>query len=176
MEAFDLGRRIRDFIIPNIRKKYHITGQFLSLAAAAEVIQVVRLGLLAAGFGELTEEQLTELGTVLEPEVHQQLRPRSGGKKAVVLEIERLWSDRSASHATLDGPQPKAPVRVKKVAMLSLLGMLLGMGLATLFFYSRGMIRQEVGKTRWRVRFGRCRDVIANRLAIRQRSRASLPW
>ena len=82
METSDLGRRIRDFIIPNIRKKYHITGQYLSLAAAAEVIQVVRLGLLAAGFGELTEEQLIELGTVLEPEVHQQLRPRSGGKKA----------------------------------------------------------------------------------------------
>ena len=100
METFDLGRRIRDFIIPNIRKKYHITGQYLSLAAAAEVIQVVRLGLLAAGFGELTEEQLIELGTVLEPEVHQQLRPRSGGKKAVVLEIERLWSERPAAHAT----------------------------------------------------------------------------
>ena len=87
METFDLGRRIRDFIIPNIRKKYHITGQYLSVAAAAEVIQVVRLGFLAAGFGELTEEQLIELGTVLEPEVHQQLRPRSGGKKAVVYSI-----------------------------------------------------------------------------------------
>src|SRR5262249_44006632 len=146
MEAFDLGRRIRDFIIPSIRKKYHITGQYLSLAAAAEVIQVVRLGLLAAGLGELTEGQLSELGTVLEPEVHQQLRPKSGGKKAVVLEIERLWSDRSAAHAPPGVPQPRAAVRVTKVALLSLLGILLGIGLTTLFFYSRGMIRQEIGK------------------------------
>lgn len=81
MEAFDLGRRIRDFIIPHIRKKYHITGQYLSLVAAAEVIQIVRFGLLAAGCGELTEEQLAALGTILEPEVHKQLRPKSGGKK-----------------------------------------------------------------------------------------------
>src|SRR5215831_17091124 len=122
MEPFDLGRRIRDIIIPHMRKKYHITGQYLSLEAAAEVIQVVRLGLRAAGFGELTEEQLIELGTVLEPEVHQQLRPRSGGKKAVVLEIERLWSDRSAAHAPPGVPQSKASVRVIKVAILSLLG------------------------------------------------------
>jgi hypothetical protein len=167
MEAFDLGRRIRDFIIPNVRKKYHITGQYLSLVAAAEVIQVVRLGLLAAGCGELTEEQLAELGTVLEPEVHQQLRPKSGGKKAVVLEIERLWSDRSAAHAPPGVPQPKASVRVTKVAILSLLGMLLGVGLATLFFYSRGMIRQEVGKDAWESAiFAKAtRDVIANRLA-----------
>ena len=97
MEPFDLGRRIRDIIIPHIRKKYHITGQYLTLEAAAEVIQVVRLGLRVAGFGELTEEQLSEVGTVLEPEVHHQLRPRSGGKKAVVLEIERLWSERSVA-------------------------------------------------------------------------------
>jgi hypothetical protein len=167
MEAFDLGRRIRDFIIPNIRKKYHITGQYLSLVAAAEVIQVVRLGHLAAGLGELTEEQLAELGTVLEPEVHQQLRPKSGGKKAVVLEIERLWSDRSAAHTPPGVPQPTASVRVTKVAMLSLLGMLLGIGLATLFFYSRGMIRQEVGKDAWESAiFAKAtRDVIANRLA-----------
>jgi hypothetical protein len=167
MEAFDLGRRIRDFIIPNIRKKYHITGQYLSLVAAAEVIQVVRLGHLAAGLGELTEEQLAELGTVLEPEVHQQLRPKSGGKKAVVLEIERLWSDRSAAHAPPGVPQSKASVRVIKVAILSLLGMLLGIGLATLFFYSRGMIRQEVGKDAWESAiFAKAtRDVIANRLA-----------
>jgi hypothetical protein len=167
MEAFDLGRRTRDFIIPNIRKKYHITGQYLSLAAAAEVIQVVRLGLLAAGCGELTEEQLAELGTVLEPEVHQQLRPKSGGKKAVVLEIERLWSDRSAAHAPPGVPQRKASVRAIKVAILSLLGMLLGVGLATLFFHSRGMIRQEVGKDAWESAiFAKAtRDVIANRLA-----------
>src|SRR5437667_6304069 len=106
MEPFDLGRRIRDIIIPHMRKKYHITGQYLSLAAAAEVIQVVRLGLLTAGFGELTEEQLTELGTVLEPEVHQQLLPRSGGKKDVVVAIERLWSERPAAHATASVAQP----------------------------------------------------------------------
>jgi len=177
METFDLERRIRDFIIPNIRKKYHITGQYLSLVAAAEVIQVVRLGLLAAGLGELTEEQLIELGTVLEPEVHQQLRPRSGGKKAVVLEIEQLWSDRSASHATSGDPQPKAPVRVKKVAILSVLGMLLGMGLATLFFYSRGMIRQEVAKDELEraILAKATRDVIANRLAEVQTKVAEHP-
>jgi len=177
METFDLGRRIRDVIIPHIRKKYHITGQYLSLVAAAEVIQVVRLGLLAAGFGELTEEQLIELGTVLEPEVHQQLRPRSGGKKAVVLEIEQLWSDRSASHATSGDPQPKAPVRVKKVAILSVLGMLLGMGLATLFFYSRGMIRQEVAKDELEraILAKATRDVIANRLAEVQTKVAEHP-
>src|SRR5712691_4838146 len=108
MESFDLGRRISDFVIADIRKKYHITGQYLSLEAAAEVIKVVRLGFLAAGFGELTEEQLIELGAVLEPEVHQQLRPRSGGKKAVVLEIERLWSERPAAHAPPGVPQPAA--------------------------------------------------------------------
>jgi len=177
METFDLERRIRDFIIPNIRKKYHITGQYLSLVAAAEVIQVVRLGLLAAGLGELTEEQLIELGTVLEPEVHQQLRPRSGGKKAVVLEIERLWSDRSAAHTTPGVPQPNAPVRVQKVAMLSLLGMLLGMGLATLFFYSRGMIRQEVGNDALESAiFAKAtRDVIASRLAEVQTKAAGHP-
>ena len=167
METFALGRRIRDSIIPNIRKKYHITGQYLSLAAAAEVIQVVRLGLLAAGVGELTEEHLIELGTVLEPEVHQQLRPKAGGKKAVVLEIERLWSERPAAHATQGVPQPKAAVGVKKVAILSFLGMLLGIGLATLFFYSRGMIRQEVGKDALEsaIFAKAARDVIANRLA-----------
>ena len=130
METFALGRQIRDYIIPHIRKKYHITGQYLSLAAAAEVIQVVRLGLLAAGVGELTEEQLSELGTILEPEVHQQLRPKSGGKKAVVLEIERLWSERPAAHATQGVPHSKAAGGVKKVAIVSFLGMLLGIGLA----------------------------------------------
>jgi hypothetical protein len=166
MEPFDLGRRIRDVIIPHIRKKYHITGQYLSLEAAAEVIQVVRLGLLVAGFGELTEEQLSEVGTVLEPEVHHQLRPKAGGKKAVVLEVERLWSERSVASAT-GAPQPKAAWRVRGIAILSGLGMLLGIGLTTLFFYSRGMIRQEVGKDALESAiFARAtRDVIANRLA-----------
>jgi hypothetical protein len=177
MEAFDLGRRIRDFIIPNIRKKYHITGQYLSLAAAAEVIQVVRLGLLAAGFGELTEEQLSEFGTVLEPEIHQQLRPKSGGKKAVVLEIERLWSERPAAHATPGVPPPTASVRVKKVAIVSFLGMLLGIGLTTLFFYSRGMIRQEVGNGELEsaIFAKAARDVIAHRLTEVQTQVAGHP-
>src|SRR4030095_1958857 len=167
MEALELGRRIRDFIIPNIRKKYHITGQYASLVAAAEVIQVVRLGLLAAGFGELTEEQLSELGTILEPEVHQQLRPKSGEKKAVVLEIERLWLERPVAHATQGVPHPKAAVGVKKVAILSCLAMLLGIGLATLFFYSRGMIRQGIGKDELEsaIFAKAARDVIAQRLA-----------
>jgi len=166
MEPFDLGRRIRDVIIPHIRKKYHITGQYLSLEAAAEVIQVVRLGLLVAGFGELTEEQLSEVGTVLEPEVHHQLRPRAGGKKAVVLEVERLWSERSVASAP-GVPQPKAAWRVLKIALLSCFGMLLGIGLTTLFFYSRGMIRQEVGKDALESAiFAKAtRDVITNRLA-----------
>jgi hypothetical protein len=177
METFALGSQIRDYIIPHIRKKYHITGQYLSLAAAAEVIQVVRLGLLAAGFGELTEEQLSELGTVLEAEVHQQLRPKSGGKKAVVLEIERLWSARPVAHATQGIPQPKAAVGVKKVAILSVLGMLLGIGLATLFFYSRGMIRQEIGKSELESAiFAKAtRDVIAHRLAEVQAKAAGHP-
>ena len=177
MEAFELGRRIRDFIIPQIRRKYHITGQYLSLAAAAEVIHVVRLGLLAAGVGELTEEQLIEFGTVLEPEVHQQLRPKSGGKKAVVLEIERLWSERSAAHAPPGVPQSTASVRVTKVVLLSLLGMLLGMGLATLFFYSRGMIRQEVGKGELESAiFAKAsRDMIANQLTEIQAKVAGHP-
>jgi hypothetical protein len=177
MEPFDLGRRIRDFVIPHMRKKYHITGQYLSLEAAAEVVQVVRLGLLAAGFGELTEEQLSELGAVLEPEVHQQLRPRSGGKKAVVVEIERLWSDRSAAHTTLGVAQSKAPARVTKLAVLSLLGLLLGIALATLFFYSRGMIRQGVGKSEVEnAIFARAtRDVIAQQLAAAQAKVAGHP-
>jgi hypothetical protein len=177
METFALGRQIRNYIIPHIRKKYHITGQYLSLAAAAEVIQVVRLGLLAAGFGELTEEQLSELGTILEPEVHQQLRPESGGKKAVVLEIERLWSERPAAHVTQRVSQPKAAVGVKKVAILSCLGMLLGIGLTTLFFYSRGMIRQEIGKDELEsaIFAKAARDVIAQRLAEVQTKAAGHP-
>jgi len=177
MEIFELGRRIRDIIIPYIRKKYHITGQYLSLAAAAEVIQVVRLGLLAAGVGELTEEQLIELGTVLEPEVHQQLRPKSGGKKAVVLEIERLWAERSAAHTPPRLPHSQAAVRVQRVAILALLGMLLGIGLATLFFYSRGMIRQEVekGELDSAIFAKATRDVIANRLAEVQAKVATHP-
>jgi hypothetical protein len=167
MEPFDLGRRIRDVIIPHIRKKYHITGQYLSLEAAAEVIQMVRLGLRVAGFGELTEEQLSEVGTVLEPEVHHQLRPKSGGKKAVVLEVERLWSARPIARATRGVSHPQAVWRVKRIAILSLVGMLLGIGLTTLFFYSRGMIRQEIGEDALeRAIFAKAtRDVIANRLA-----------
>jgi hypothetical protein len=177
MEAFALGRRIRDLIIPHIRQKYHITGQYLSLAAAAEVIQVVRLGLLAAGLGELTEEQLTEVGTVLEPEVHHQLRPRSGGKKAIVLEIERLWSERPAAHAPPGVLQPRAAVQVKKVAIVSVLGILLGVGVTTLFFYSRGMIRQEVGQGELESAiFAKAtRDVIANRLTEVQAKVAEHP-
>jgi len=177
METLTLGRRTRDYIIPNIRKKYHITGQYLSLAAAAEVIQVVRLGCLAAGVGELTEEQLNELGTVLEPEVHQRLRPTSGGKKAVVLEIERLWSERPAEHATQGGAQSKAAGGVKKVAILSFLGILLGIGLATLYFYSRGMIRQGIGQGELEsaIFAKAARDVIAQRLAEVQTKAAGHP-
>ena len=177
METLTLGRRTRDYIIPNIRKKYHITGQYLSLAAAAEVIQVVRLGFLAAGVGELTEEQLNELGTVLEPEVHQQLRPTSGGKKAVVLEIERLWSERPVEHATQGGAQSKAAGGVKKVAILSFLGILLGIGLATLYFYSRGMIRQGIGQGELEsaIFAKAARDVIAQRLAEVQTKAAGHP-
>ena len=177
MEPFDLGRRIRDVIIPHIRKKYHITGQYLSLEAAAEVVQTVRLGLLVTGFGALTEEQLIELGTVLEPEVHQQLRPRAGGKKAVVLEIERLWSERLVTRPTPDVRQSQAPARVTKVAMLSLLGMLLGIALTTIFFYSRGMIRQEVGKSEVdSAIFAKAtRNVIAHRLAEVQTKIAGHP-
>jgi hypothetical protein len=177
METFALGRQIRNYIIPHIRKKYHITGQYLSLAAAAEVIQVVRFDLLAAGVGELTEEQLSELGTILEPEVHQQLRPKSGGKKAVVLEIERLWSERPAAHATQGVPHPKAAVGVKKVAILSVLGILLGIGLATFFFYSRGMIRQGIGKDELEsaIFAKAARDVIAQRLTEVQTKAAGHP-
>jgi hypothetical protein len=78
LDMSDFERRIRDLIIPAIRQQYRVTGHYLSLEAAAEVIQVVRLGLLAAGWGELTEEQRIALGTVLEYQVHQQLRPQSG--------------------------------------------------------------------------------------------------
>src|SRR5215813_13957924 len=194
METFAVGRQIRDYIIPHIRKKYHITGQYLSLAAAAEVIQVVRLGLLAAGFRELTEEQLSELGTILEPEVHQQLRPESGGKKAVVLEIERLWSERPAAHATQGVSHPNAEEHrearqngnlfhshcgfgVRKITILSCLAMLLGIGLTTLFFYSRGMIRQGIGKDELEsaIFAKAARDVIAQRLAEVQTKAAGHP-
>src|SRR5438128_729538 len=177
MKPFDLGRRTRDVIIPHMRKKYRITGQYLSLEAAAEAIQVVRLGLLAAGFGELTEEQLTELGTVLEREVHQQLIPRSGGKRDVVLAIERLWSERSAAHATASVSQSKTSARVTKVALLSCLSMLLGIGLGTLFFYSRGMIRQEVGKNEVEsaIFAKAARHVIAHQLAEVQTKVAGHP-
>ena len=146
MEPFDLGRRIRDVIIPHIRRKHHITGQYLSLEAAAEAVHIVRLGLITAGLGDLTEEQLSEVGTVLEPEVHQQLRPRTGGKKAIVLEIERLWAERPVVRVTPGVSRPKASGRITKVVVLSFAGMLVGIGLATLFFYSRGMMRQGVGK------------------------------
>src|SRR5262245_50728292 len=123
METFDFGRRIRDVVLPEVRKTYHVTGHYLSLEAAAGVIAVVRLGLLSAGCGELTEEQLLELGTVLEYQVHPELRPKSGEKKDVVSEIERLWAERQATHASLGGPSPKAPGRVKWVVMMALLGM-----------------------------------------------------
>jgi hypothetical protein len=51
--------------------------------------------------------------------------------------------------------------------MLALLGMLLGMGLATLFFFSRGMIRHEVGEgeVEKAILAYATRDTIANRLA-----------
>ena len=97
LDMSDFERRIRDLIIPAIRKQYRVTGHYLSLEAAAEVIQVVRLGLLAAGWGELTEEQRIALGTVLEYQVHQQLRPQSGGEKDVVSAIEQLWAARQAA-------------------------------------------------------------------------------
>ena len=84
MELSDLGRRIRDYVIPEVRKKYHITGQYLSLEAAIEVIQVVRLGLLTAGLGQLTEAQLSELGAAIEHQIHQQLKPQTGGPKEIV--------------------------------------------------------------------------------------------
>jgi hypothetical protein len=177
MEPFDLGRRIRDFVIPDIRKKYHITGQYLSLEAAAEVIQVVRLGLLTAGLGQLTDEQLSELGTVLENQVHQQLRPKAGGAKEVVAELERLWSERPVTHATPGAPHPPARSRVQWLAVLSLLGILLGMGLATLFFYGRGLIRQEVGQSELESAiFAKAtRDVIAQRLVEVQAKVAGYP-
>jgi hypothetical protein len=145
LDTSDFERRIRDLVIPAIRKQYRVTGHYLNLEAAAEVIQVVRLGLLAAGWGELTEEQLVALGTVLEYQIHQQLRPQSGRKKDVVSEIEQLWAARQAAHTTLGVPPAKTSSRVPWVAIMSLFGMLLGMGLATLFFYSRGMMRHEVG-------------------------------
>lgn len=167
MDTSDFERRIRDLVIPAIRKQYRVTGHYLSLEAAAEVIQVVRLGLLTAGWGELTEEQLIALGTVLEYQIHQQLRPRSGGKRAVVSEIEQLWAARQAAHATLGGPPAKTSSRLPWVAILALCGMLLGLGLATLFFYSRGMIRHEVGagELEKAILAQATRDVIANRLA-----------
>ena len=107
METFELGRRIRDFIIPNIRKKYHITGQYLSLAAAAEVIQVVRLGLLATGFGELTEEQLIELGTVLEPEYTSNSDPSQVGKSRRVGNRATVVRKVSGSHSSRRSSTPK---------------------------------------------------------------------
>jgi len=167
METFDFGRRIRDVVVPDIRKTYRVSGHYLSLDAAAEVITVVRLGLLAAGAGELTDEQLSELGTVLEYQVHPDLRPKSGEKKDVVAEIERLWSERQAVHTSVDASSSKAPGRLKWLAMLALLGMLLGMGLATLFFFSRGMIRHEVGEgeVEKAILAHATRDMIANRLA-----------
>jgi len=167
METFDFGRRIRDVVVPDIRKTYRVSGHYLSLDAAAEVITVVRLGLLAAGNGELTDEQLSELGTVLEYQVHPDLRPKSGEKKDVVAEIERLWSERQALRTSIDAPSSKAPGRLKWLAMMALLGMLLGMGLATLFFFSRGMIRHEVGEgeVEKAIFAHATRDMIANRLA-----------
>ena len=166
MEPSDLGRRIRDYVIPDVRKKYHITGQYLSLEAAVEVIQVVRLGLLTAGFGQLTEAQLSELGAAMEHQIHQQLKPQTGGAKEIVAEIERLWSTRPATQATSGVSRPPGAVRVQWLAVLSVLGMLLGIGLTTLFFYSRGLIRQEVGKSELdSAVFARAtRDVIAQRL------------
>jgi hypothetical protein len=170
MEPSDLGRRIRDYVIPDIRKKYHITGQYLSLEAAVEVIQVVRLGLLTAGLGQLTDAQLSELGAAMEHQIHQQLKPQTGGAKEIVAEIERLWSARPVTHATSGVSRPPAAARVKWLAILSVFGMLLGLGLATLFFYSRGLIRQEVGKSELdSAIFARAtRDVIAQRLVEMQ--------
>jgi hypothetical protein len=167
MEPSDLGRRIRDYVIPDIRKKYHITGQYLSLEAAVEVIQVVRLGLLTAGLGQLTEAQLSELGAAMEHQIHQQLKPQTGGAKEIVAELERLWSARPVTHATSGVPRPPATARVKRLVILSVLGLLLGMGLATLFFYSRGLIRQEVGKSDLESAiFAKAtRDVLVQRLA-----------
>ena len=81
METFALGRRIRDSIIPNIRKKYHITGQYLSLAAAAEVIQVVRLGLLAAGVGNSPRSNSSNSGLYLSPKYTSNSDPSPVGKK-----------------------------------------------------------------------------------------------
>ena len=170
MELSDLGRRIRDYVIPEVRKKYHITGQYLSLEAAIEVIQVVRLGLLTAGLGQLTEAQLSELGAAIEHQIHQQLKPQTGGPKEIVAEIERLWSTRPATHATAGGPRPAGTAGVKWLAVLSVFGMLLGIGLTTLFFYSRGLIRQEVGKSEVdNAVFAKAtRDVIAQRLVEMQ--------
>jgi hypothetical protein len=56
---------------------------------------------------------------------------------------------------------------VKRLVILSVLGLLLGMGLATLFFYSRGLIRQEVGKSDLESAiFAKAtRDVLVQRLA-----------
>jgi hypothetical protein len=170
MEPSDLGRRIRDYVIPDMRKKYHITGQYLSLEAAVEVIQIVRLGLLTAGLGQLTEAQLSELGAAIEHQIHQQLKPQTGGPKEIVAEIERLWSTRPVTPATSGVAGPSAAARVKWLAVLSVLGMLLGIGLATLYFYSRGLIRQEVGKNELdNAIFAKAtRDVIAQRMVEMQ--------
>ena len=167
MEPSDLGRRIRDYVIPDIRKKYHITGQYLSLEAAVEVIQVVRLGLLTAGLGQLTDAQLSELGAAMEHQIHQQLKPQTGGTKELVAELERLWSARPVTPATSGVPRSPAAAHRKWLAILSVLGVLVGIGLTTLFFYSRGLIRQEVGKSELEnAIFAKAtRDVIAQRLA-----------
>jgi hypothetical protein len=167
METFDFGRRIRDVVLPEVRKTHHVTGHYLSLEAAAGVIEVVRLGLIAAGCGELTDEQLLELGMVLEYQVHPELRPKSGEKKDVVAEIERLWAERQAAHSSLGESPPKAPARVKWGVLIGLLGMLLGTGVTALFFSSRGMMRHEVeaGEVEKAVFAQATRDVITNRLA-----------
>ena len=167
MEPSDLGRRIRDYVIPEIRRKYHITGQYLSLEAAIEVIQVVRLGFLTTGLGQLTDAQLSELGAAMEHQIHQQLKPQTGGAKEIVAELERLWAARLVTHATSRAPRPPATARMKWLAALSVLGILLGIGLTTLFFSSRGLIRQEVGKSDLEnAIFAKAtRDVIAQRLA-----------
>jgi len=111
--------------------------------------------------------QLGRPGTVLEYRMSDELGTRAGRERDVVSEIEQLWAARQAAHTTLGMPPAKTSSRLPWVAIMSLFGMLLGMGLATLFFYSRGMMRHEVGADELeKAIFAQAtRDVIANRLA-----------
>ena len=96
MEPSDLGRRIRDFIIPEVRKKYHITGQYLSLEAAVEVIQVVRLVSSPQGLGNSPRSNSANSEPPLSPRYTSNLNPirwekrsRAGNRATVVRQASR---------------------------------------------------------------------------------------